>query len=253
MKKRLTALFLSLTTVVMSSSFAMASDVAPILEYNTSTGEITGGANSTTVGPNITTEGSYIKNGHTTFSVMESDYSNVDNFSFTIPLYVTMVAGSDGSVALPTGYGVYNSNINEDAYSVAVTGINVTVFGAQGNDWELNTSEQAPEGKNYLNMNLGYINIGNVEKGHTTDLNLKSANSVFWNESTNNYQEIAPNTTLSIPLTATASLNSTASESGENKAIPAFKIEYTISPFDKELGQLIGTPYMGDSQEEAGL
>lgn len=248
MKKRLTALFLSLTTAVISSSFAMASDtvITPMMNHDTTTGEVTSPTNTTT-------SSSYVKNGHTTFSVMESDYIDVDNFAFTVPLYVTMVAGSDGSVALPTGYGIYNSNEREDAYSIAVTGVNVTVSNSDGNNWELNTSSQAPVGKNYLNMNYGYINIGNVEKGTTVSLDLSAGNSVFWDRNTNDYQEIAPNTALSIPLTATAVLNSTTSQSGESKAIPAFKIEYTISPFDKELGQLIGTPYMGDSEEEAGL
>lgn len=210
------------------------------------------------------------KDGHTLFSVFETDKELAGQVSFTVPLYVTMAAkNNEDAMVVPEGYFIEN-NGNE---AIGITGIAVRTYG----QWSI--VDANPTGDHQMTFSLNKKNGVATEKFTFPKLPDNKETTLF---SRNDWKKEAAGETHGAgfndllkgkeyfffsdktmygannpgfkPITGKMELEM-ASEidvatRNDTKTVPAFQVTYTLSALDAQ-GQPKSSTYIGDDKDQA--
>lgn len=248
------------TTVI--AALAAAQLAMPAMAAETNNGkENLGDKNNTELTQNLK------KDGHTLFSVFETDKDVSGQVSYTIPLYVTMAAKSEeADMITPDGYYIQNTSADPAKNPIGVSGITVDTY----TKWEIIAKDKATAAEKYqMTFTLtgkdatvatdptafDFPAIGKSEKKtifsarNQKEIEKLTGENLFFSE-TNQYTSkgLMPITDAKLEMKMFAKTKNIART--DSATVPAFKVTYTISALDAN-GIPKPSTYVGDDKDQA--
>ena len=210
------------------------------------------------------------KDGHTLFSVFETEKDVAGQVSFTVPLYVTMAAQTQkDKMIVPDGY--YIENNGKEA--IGITGMEVETFGKwkitkdtapntydmtfslseKGKDTnsEFKFPEQAQNTTVTLFSRADWKNTAGTDGAGKGNI-LQGAENFFFSSSAEygaqkpGFKKITGKMDLQMASTIKADTRK------DSKTVPAFKVTYTLSALTED-GQPKSSTYIGDDKDQATM
>lgn len=198
------------------------------------------------------------KDGHTLFSVFETNKEVGGQVSFTVPLYVTMAAKDQQTkMIVPDGYYIENNGEKP----IGITGMEVETFGK----WAIKTTAAAKYDMTFSLQEKGKKEKSkfafpeqplNTKKKLFDRVDFKTA-TVLQNQNAENFffsaQEVYNQPgfkKIEGKMDLEMESNIINEARTDSKTVPAFKVTYTLSELDDE-GQPKSSTYVGDDKDQA--